>query len=164
MAGSMLPRYGLVRRVRANDLLPFSPESFSEEISCVPARTLAVRRKSFRGADSRHEAQPNRGCSDGGGERARRSDRRCRGVCDASKLIHVLPLMHTVPRMRIALLIQNTQNRDSRVLQLKLDELIRSTSGARNQLINLESLGDERLDAPENQFKRIHEERGRSAR
>src|SRR6187431_1537781 len=43
----------------------------------------------------------------------------------------------------IALLLQNTQNRDTRALQLKLDELIRSTSGARNQLINLESFDDE---------------------
>ena len=38
----------------------------------------------------------------------------------------------------IALLLQNTQNRDTRALQLKLDELIRSSGNARNQLINLE--------------------------
>ncbi len=42
-------------------------------------------------------------------------------------------------------LIQNTQNRDSKAIQLKLDELIRSVSGARNRLIDLETLSDEDL-------------------
>jgi len=36
-------------------------------------------------------------------------------------------------------LIQHTQNRDSRALQLKLDELLRSLDVARNKLINLEN-------------------------
>ena len=61
----------------------------------------------------------------------------------------------------IALLLQNTQNRDTRALQLKLDELIRSTSGARNQLINLEGLDEEQLDVLEREFQRIRGQRGR---
>ena len=61
----------------------------------------------------------------------------------------------------IALLLQNTQNRDTRALQLKLDELIRSTAGARNQLISLEGLDDDQLDALEREFHRIREQRGR---
>ncbi len=55
----------------------------------------------------------------------------------------------------IALLLQNTQNRDSRALQLKLDELIRSTASARNQLISLEEMDDAQLDSLESEFQRI---------
>jgi low affinity Fe/Cu permease len=61
----------------------------------------------------------------------------------------------------VAFLLQNTQNRDTRALQLKLDELIRSTSGARPQLINLESLDDEQLDALTREFERLRERRTR---
>ena len=61
----------------------------------------------------------------------------------------------------VALLLQNTQNRDTRALQLKLDELLRSSAGARNQLINLEGLDDEKLDALEHEFQRIRGARGR---
>jgi low affinity Fe/Cu permease len=42
--------------------------------------------------------------------------------------------------------IQNSQNRDSRALQLKLDEIIRSSSGARNELINLETAPEDRVN------------------
>jgi low affinity Fe/Cu permease len=45
----------------------------------------------------------------------------------------------------VALLLQNTQNRDSRAVQLKLDELLRASAEARNQLINLESFDDQQL-------------------
>ena len=61
----------------------------------------------------------------------------------------------------VALLLQNTQNRDARALQLKLDELLRSSAGARDQLISLEGLDDEKLDALEHEFQRIREQRGR---
>ncbi|MBK5296850.1 MAG: low affinity iron permease family protein [Vicinamibacteria bacterium] len=60
----------------------------------------------------------------------------------------------------VAFLLQNTQNRDSRALQLKLDELIRSTVGARTQLISLEGLNDEELDRLQSEFERL----GRSTR
>ena len=59
----------------------------------------------------------------------------------------------------IALLLQNTQNRDSRALQLKLDELIRSSGNARNQLINLEEMDDSALDSLEREFQRIRDRR-----
>ena len=61
----------------------------------------------------------------------------------------------------IAFLLQNTQNRDTRALQLKLDELIRSTAGARSQLIQLEELDDEQLDALKREFERLNERRSR---
>ena len=55
----------------------------------------------------------------------------------------------------IAFLLQNTQNRDTRALQLKLDELIRSTAGARPQLMNLEELDDDQLEALKREFERL---------
>ena len=62
----------------------------------------------------------------------------------------------------IAFLLQNTQNRDTRALQLKLDELIRSTAGARSQLIQLEELDDDQLDALKHEFQRLDERRSRT--
>jgi len=62
----------------------------------------------------------------------------------------------------IAFLLQNTQNRDTRALQLKLDELIRSTAGARPQLIQLEGLDDDQLDALKHEFERVRERRSRT--
>jgi low affinity Fe/Cu permease len=52
-------------------------------------------------------------------------------------------------------LIQNTQNRDAKAIQLKLDELIKGVEGARTQLVNLESLSDEELEALQNEFMRL---------
>jgi low affinity Fe/Cu permease len=63
----------------------------------------------------------------------------------------------------IAFLLQNTQNRDTRALQLKLDELIRSTAGARPQLMNLEELDEDQLVALKQEFERLGEQRQRKA-
>lgn len=52
-------------------------------------------------------------------------------------------------------LIQNTQNRDARAINLKLDELIRAVDTARNHLINIERLSDGELDQLEEQFARL---------
>jgi low affinity Fe/Cu permease len=57
----------------------------------------------------------------------------------------------------IAFLLQNTQNRDTRALQLKLDELIRSTAAARPQLMHLEDLDDDQLEALKKQFERLRD-------
>lgn len=62
----------------------------------------------------------------------------------------------------IAFLLQNSQNRDTRALQLKLDELIRSTSGARPSLMQLESMDDEQLEALRHEFENLRERRSRS--
>jgi low affinity Fe/Cu permease len=51
----------------------------------------------------------------------------------------------TIVTFLMVFLIQNTQNRDAKAIQLKLDELIRALKGARNQLVDLENLSDEDL-------------------
>lgn len=53
----------------------------------------------------------------------------------------------TIITFLMVFLIQNTQNRDGRAIQLKLDELIRASKHARNLLIDLENMSDEDLDA-----------------
>ncbi len=61
----------------------------------------------------------------------------------------------TIVTFLIVFLIQNTQNRDSKALHLKLDELLRAVSGARTSLVNLESLSDEDLERLQKQFERL---------
>ena len=61
----------------------------------------------------------------------------------------------TILTFLMVFLIQNTQNRDSKAVNLKLDEIIRAVKGARNQLINLEGLSDEDLKNLEKQFERV---------
>lgn len=51
----------------------------------------------------------------------------------------------TIVTFLMVFLIQNTQNRDSAALQVKVDELIRATDGAHNALLNLEALDDAEL-------------------
>lgn len=52
----------------------------------------------------------------------------------------------TIVTFLMVFLIQNTQNRDSEAVQLKLDELLRSTHGAHNALLEIEELSEEELD------------------
>ena len=54
-------------------------------------------------------------------------------------------------------LIQNTQNRESKAIQLKLDELIRATS-ARDSFIDIEDLTDDELDVINQGFVKLHEQ------
>jgi len=57
----------------------------------------------------------------------------------------------TIVTFLMVFLIQNTQNRDSKALHLKLDELLRAAKNARTSMVNLEDLSDEELE-------RIHQE------
>jgi len=54
-------------------------------------------------------------------------------------------------------LIQNTQNRDARVTQLKLDELIRAVAGARNTLVDMEHMSDEDLARLQTEFEHLRD-------
>lgn len=65
----------------------------------------------------------------------------------------------TIVTFLMVFLIQNTQNRDALAMQIKLDELIKATESARDELVDLEDLSDEELDALQNDFKRLHEQK-----
>jgi low affinity Fe/Cu permease len=67
----------------------------------------------------------------------------------------------TIVTFLMVFLIQNTQNRDTKAIHLKLDELLRGVKGARTSLINLEQLSDEELDQLQKEFQRV---RGRARR
>jgi low affinity Fe/Cu permease len=61
----------------------------------------------------------------------------------------------------VVFLIQNTQNRDAKVMQLKLDELIRAVQAARTELVQMEALTDEELDELQKEFQ-IHRDQAAS--
>ncbi len=62
----------------------------------------------------------------------------------------------TIITFLMVFLIQNTQNRDGKAMQLKLDELIRTTK-ARNSFMVIEDLTDDELSALDKEFKILHE-------
>jgi low affinity Fe/Cu permease len=66
----------------------------------------------------------------------------------------------TIVTFLMVFLIQNTQNRDSAALQLKLDELIRAVEGAHNAFLDLEELPERDLV----EFRNQYEELARAAR
>jgi low affinity Fe/Cu permease len=61
----------------------------------------------------------------------------------------------TVVTFWMVFVIQNTQNRQDIAIQLKLDELLKAVTGARNSLINIEELSEEELANLQEQFKKI---------
>jgi low affinity Fe/Cu permease len=63
----------------------------------------------------------------------------------------------TILTFLMVFLIQNTQNRDAKSIQLKLDELIRAVEGARTKLVRLEDMSDDEIAELQAQFKRLHD-------
>src|SRR5690349_2194798 len=61
----------------------------------------------------------------------------------------------TIVTFLMVFLIQNTQNRDTEAMQLKLDELIRATNGAHNILLDLEDLEEENLKEFKEKYRAI---------
>ena len=66
----------------------------------------------------------------------------------------------TIITFLMVFIIQNTQNRDTAAIQLKLDELIRATQGAHNALLNLEQIDDEQFE----RYRRSYEKLAAAAR
>jgi len=69
----------------------------------------------------------------------------------------VINTVTTVVTFLIVFLIQYSQNRDTAVLQLKLDELLRAIKPARTELVQMESLSDEELEKLRDEFREVHE-------
>ena len=61
----------------------------------------------------------------------------------------------TIITFLMVFLIQNTQNRDTEALQLKLDEIVRCLEGARNQVLDLEDLDEEELDKIREEYLKL---------
>ena len=63
----------------------------------------------------------------------------------------------TIVTFLMVFLIQNTQNRDTEALQIKLDELIRAVKGARNEVIDLEEMDEEQLNLIRKEYLELAE-------
>lgn len=63
----------------------------------------------------------------------------------------------TIVTFLMVFLIQNTQNRDSEAVQLKLDELIRAVEGAHNALLDIEELTEAELDRIKARYEQLAE-------
>jgi low affinity Fe/Cu permease len=61
----------------------------------------------------------------------------------------------TIVTFLMVFVIQNTQNRDTVAMQIKLDELIRVTKGARNVLLDLEELDEKELEKVREDYERL---------
>jgi low affinity Fe/Cu permease len=63
----------------------------------------------------------------------------------------------TIITFLMVFLIQNTQNRDSKAMHLKLDELIKVSKMASNKLIEVEQDTDEEIEVLEKEFQKVKE-------
>lgn len=75
------------------------------------------------------------------------------GYADTWQLI--INTYTTIITFLMVFLIQNTQNRDSRLVTLKLDELLRAVRGARTEMVNLDHMSDAELAHVQQQFEHL---------
>lgn len=61
----------------------------------------------------------------------------------------------TIVTFLMVFLIQNTQNRDTEAMQIKLDELIRAIESAQNTMLDLEELDEEELDSIRADYEKL---------
>lgn len=63
----------------------------------------------------------------------------------------------TIVTFLMVFLIQNTQNRETRIVTLKLDELLRGVEGARTSFVKLDHMSDDELKKVQREFERLRE-------
>ena len=63
----------------------------------------------------------------------------------------------TIVTFLMVFLIQNTQNRETRIVALKLDELLRGVEGARTGLVELDHMSDDDLERVRQEFSRLRD-------
>lgn len=80
------------------------------------------------------------------------------GYSDAWQL--VINTSTTIGTFLMLFVLQNSQNRDTKAINIKLDELLRAIEGARNRLADLKDASDDELDELEGEFKRVARQRG----
>jgi low affinity Fe/Cu permease len=80
------------------------------------------------------------------------------GYSDAWQL--VINTSTTIGTFLMLFVLQNSQNRDTKAINIKLDELLRAIEGARNRLADLKDASDDELDELEGEFRRLARQRG----
>lgn len=75
------------------------------------------------------------------------------GYSDAWQL--VINTSTTIGTFLMLFVLQNSQNRDTKSVNIKLDELLRAIEGARNRLADLKDASDDELEQLEGEFRRL---------
>ena len=68
----------------------------------------------------------------------------------------------TIGTFLMLFVLQNSQNRDTKAINIKLDELLRAIEGARNRLVDLKDVSDDDLDRLEGEFQRLARQEGQA--
>lgn len=70
----------------------------------------------------------------------------------------VIGVVPSIITFLLVFLIQNSQNRETRALQIKLNELIRATEGAHTTMLNLEKMTEQELQKVSEEYERLAQE------